>query len=422
MDQRSRQHPLEGQRMSCVRDLAGSLALAFALAISNELFDFVLGFEKGPKVEALRAAIAFVLISIVLFAARRLLLGRSAASCQRSAAYAGSTQPPPDRQPETASNQALVSRLSEELSASTPIILAVNSQVQTAITKTETGVIDIISKLNEADRIVTVLIDFLKEISEHLILPVIEQTERRLDVNNEALSSFLSHRKLANEETRTQLTGLGDLAQQLDAQVQSIRKIARQTNMLALNASLEAARAGQCGRGFAVVASEVKVLSLETDSAARDISEGLQKLRVAIGHSVDTLVTRQEQEDRKEIASVASGINELGENLHNVVERQRDTLVNIKEYSESISNVVMQLLGSTQFQDVARQTLEGVIGTLREFSAYIDRLAILTGLDAASRDEDMEKALEQCAAQRRIALDKSEIRHVGSGGLAIELF
>jgi methyl-accepting chemotaxis protein len=413
---------LEGQRMRWRRDLAGSLALAFALAMSTAFFDFVLGFEKVPNIEAIRAAIAFVSISIVLLAARRFLTGSVVAPRQSSPAFVESNPTTRERQPEAASNQALVSRVSEELSASTPIIRAVNGHVQTAITKTEAGVVDIITKLNEADKTVTVLIEFLKEISEKLIMPVIEQTERRLDVNNEALSSFLSHRKLANEETRTQLTGLGDLALRLDAMVQNIRKIARQTNMLALNASLEAARSGQWGRGFAVVAAEVKVLSLEIDNAARDISDGLQNLRVAIGHSVDTLVTRQEQEDRKEIASVASGINELGENLHGVVERQRDTLVNIKDYSETISRVVMQLLGSTQFQDVARQTLEGVIRTLQEFSTYIDGLAVLTRLDVAADNEEMEKVLEQCAAQRQKALDKSEISHVGSGGLAIELF
>jgi methyl-accepting chemotaxis protein len=405
-----------------MRNLAYCLAMAFALAITITLSDFVLGFEKGPNIEVIRASIVFVSISIVLFSARRFLLRSAAAPCQPSAACMELVQPALRRQLEAAGNQALVNRVSEELAASTPIIRAVNGHVQNAIVKTEAGVVDIISKLNQADRTVTNLIDFLQDISENLILPVIEQTERRLDVNNETLSNFLSHRKSANEETRIQLSSLGDLAQRLNVVAQNIRKIARQTNMLALNASLEAARAGQFGRGFAVVASEVKVLSLEIDSAAREISDGLQKLTVAISHSVDTLVTRQEAEDQKEIASVATGINELGENLHDVVDRQRDTLVNIKEYSATISNVVMQLLGSTQFQDVAKQTLEGVIGTLHEFSAYIDRLAVLTGLDEASRDEDREQALEQCAVQRRIALDKSEIRHVGSGGLAIELF
>lgn len=409
--------------MSWTRDLAGSLALAFTLAISTALIDFVLGFEKGPGVEVIRAAIAFVSISIVLLSARRFLLGSVAVSCQSSPAFVKSAQLAPDRQPEAASNQTLGSRIGEELSASTPIIQAVSDHVQNAITKTEDGVVEIIGKLNQADRTVTVLIDFLKEISENLILPVIEQTEQRLNVNNEALSNFLAHRKLANEETRVQLTGLADLTERLDAMVQNIRKIARQTSMLALNASLEAARAGQSGRGFAVVASEVKTLSQEIDSAASAISVGLRNLRSAIGHSVETLVTRQEQEDRKEIASVATGINDLGQNLHSIVEQQRDAIIDIKQYSENISKAVMQLLGCTQFQDVARQTLEGVIETLHQFSTYIDSLANLTGLSVTPCDENMERVLEQCAAQRHLALDKSEIAHVsGGGGPAIELF
>ena len=141
-------------------------------------------------------------------------------------------------------------------------------------------------------------------------LPVIEQTEARLRVNSQLLSDFLAARMAAMENSRSQLCCISDLAHRLDVIVQGIRKLARQTNMLALNASIEAARAGEAGKGFAVVASEVKALSRQTDQAAKDIGDGLRALNNAIAESVEALNTRQGRE-RTNLNDITSAIEEL---------------------------------------------------------------------------------------------------------------
>jgi methyl-accepting chemotaxis protein len=98
------------------------------------------------------------------------------------------------------------------------------------------------------------------------------------------------------------ILGLAESAKRIDDVVSLIRAIAEQTNLLALNATIEAARAGEAGRGFAVVASEVKALATQTAKATEDISSQITTVQ---GSTQDTV------EKMKLIGSVMEEINEL---------------------------------------------------------------------------------------------------------------
>ncbi len=108
------------------------------------------------------------------------------------------------------------------------------------------------------------------------------------------------------------ISALADSAQQVGQIVELISTIAKRTNLLALNASIEAARGGEAGRGFAVVASEVKELAMQTSRATEQIAEQIRAMQDTTGASVDALrsISNQIAELESTAVSIASAVDQ----------------------------------------------------------------------------------------------------------------
>ena len=101
------------------------------------------------------------------------------------------------------------------------------------------------------------------------------------------------------------ILALSDSAQQVGQIVELISTIAQRTNLLALNASIEAARGGEAGRGFAVVASEVKELAAQTSKATDAVAQQIRAIQDSTGASVTALRTIGQQVQQLEATSVS---------------------------------------------------------------------------------------------------------------------
>ncbi|HCJ30024.1 MAG TPA: chemotaxis protein [Pseudomonas sp.] len=122
------------------------------------------------------------------------------------------------------------------------------------------------------------------------------------------LSNNISASCAQIEALNSQTVGIGQI---LDV----IKGISEQTNLLALNAAIEAARAGEAGRGFAVVADEVRSLAHRTQSSAQEIHGMIEKLQVGARDSVSTMTESQRQSE----ASVGIA-NQAGQRLGSVTQ------------------------------------------------------------------------------------------------------
>lgn len=127
------------------------------------------------------------------------------------------------------------------------------------------------------------------------------------EISRQASGSAELARKAA-EATRqadTTISALADSAAEVGQIVELISSIAQRTNLLALNASIEAARGGEAGRGFAVVASEVKELAAQTAKATERVSLQIRKIQDDTGISVSSLKSIARQINDLEVTSVS---------------------------------------------------------------------------------------------------------------------
>ena len=116
------------------------------------------------------------------------------------------------------------------------------------------------------------------------------------------------------EQTDQRIHTLNQASTKIGDVVNLITTIAEQTNLLALNATIEAARAGEAGRGFAVVASEVKALAAQTAKATSEISEQIAEIQTATGDSVAAIkgISATIQNMSQITATIAAAVEEQG--------------------------------------------------------------------------------------------------------------
>ena len=213
----------------------------------------------------------------------------------------------------------------------------------------------------------------------------------------------------SRDELLGEIAKLSQITDELRAMGSEVAGIASQTNLLALNAAIEAARAGEQGRGFAVVADEVRTLSNRSGEAGASITQRISQVNETLQKTLDrtTQFAQQEarilQEAETTIQSVLAQFRDAGTQI---IESAQE----LEQESSEVRSNVADVLVALQFQDRASQILnhvtadmEKLAATLREHREFLKQGLKVEGLDVEGWLAAIERTyttLEQVAVHQ----------------------
>ena len=235
------------------------------------------------------------------------------------------------------------------------------TQIATAMHEMTSTVVEVSGNSNRAAEVARQSADMANRGGE-----IVENTLKTMNVISNAVSS-----------TGKQVDELGKRSNEIGRIAAVIDEIADQTNLLALNAAIEAARAGEQGRGFAVVADEVRKLAERTTTATKEIARMIEAIQLETHSAVLAM-----EEGTRQVKQGVAATNQAGEALHGIIRKseevgdmitmiataateQSSTTEDVKNSMEQISRLVEASTIGTQQSAKACQDLSGLTNNLR---------------------------------------------------------
>ena len=285
-------------------------------------------------------------------------------------------------QEQVASKFSDVGSVSEEVARELENVSRYNEvlrkQLDGIVAATERAAYDITERLQAIDTVVARLDAFVAE-TTRASSELAASSEHDIQDNQALIARMDSYiRNRIEEAVRDQkrIEQIVDEARGLGALVKLVKDISGQTNLLALNAAIEAARAGEAGRGFAVVADEVRKLSTETDTAVSKINAGINNVADSIRQQFeDKLQSSNVEAERAALTEFSSQLGSLGAGYQQLLDHDLNVLRTVREASSDLAKMFMDVLATVQFQDITRQQIEIVANALTKLDEHAANLA-----------------------------------------------
>ncbi|BBN98191.1 methyl-accepting chemotaxis protein [Sporolactobacillus terrae] len=297
-----------------------------------------------------------------------------------------------------------VKNASQTIAANVEEHRASSSEIGSAMSEIAAGASDQAELMSKNKQATDQLKERTNEIEEQTAL-MSTGAEQLIDVSDRNKQSVTKLRK-HSERTISATADIIDAIASLEARsknvgqiITDVSEIAGQTNLLALNAAIEAARAGEQGKGFAVVADEVRKLSEQTDQALNEISELINGIRADTAHTV-TFAGKTSKVLEEQFVVVADFEKASAQITEAVAENRKQIgmiTASIKEMSERTQEIKTTIDGMAQISEQNAAGTEQATASIEEQTAGLDHLSKL----AADLESDAEAIRAMLCSDRQ---------------------
>jgi methyl-accepting chemotaxis protein len=215
---------------------------------------------------------------------------------------------------------------------------------------------------------INALANSIEEISATISSIASNMTDTKTTVNK--LFETVNKGKAAIEQAQNDADTMNELAKKAVSIIDSILFITEQTNLLALNAAIEAARAGEAGRGFAVVADEVKKLAEKAGGFAKNVSDIISDITKGVNSTVKSILIVGDY--YKDIENYTNNVQESSQSISSAIEEQSATIsmlsnsmLDVKAFSNKLASVIEKLSVTAKSLNEVAQRLRNEVSDFK---------------------------------------------------------
>lgn len=242
------------------------------------------------------------------------------------------------------------------------------------------------------ERTSTTVLNNINEISEvsNSVLKASEESSTEAKQGGNTMNRTMQQVGVINEameKSATLINHLGEKSKEIDSIVNIITEITEQTNLLALNAAIEAARAGEHGRGFAVVADEVRKLAEQSNQSASQIRNLIGDIQTGIKESIISMEVGRESitdglylaaEGQASLIAINHSSEEMYNNIYNVTSSIEEIRLGTKEMDEVIQSTVEHIQSTSGLTQTVAASAEEQNAAMQEVAASAQSLSKLS--------------------------------------------